>query len=309
MTDKLPSKHLNKPYSILIDNFKEYLLYERQLAHTTTMGYLCFVSDFAAFIGCNLDEVSRDDIRDFIKHKKGHNMLDSSISNYVISLRSFYNWLADRNSDRRLTELSFYLQKIVRIKREYTITQVPSTKEIDRLRQSIHAHKEAAAFNKTHKKYGLLLRDAAILEMLIAIGSRSEEIRSITLNDVDFENKTVLILRGKGNRQRVSIFGDLACNTIKEHVDYHKFEPEDKLFRMGGCLLNNLIKKWACRSGINERIHSHSFRHYHVTETQRLGVPMQLVADQVGHRSLNTTRHYTHLDVEHRREHYQISKL
>lgn len=309
MNDKLAERHLNTPYYKTLCDYYEYLKYVRRLADTTIWHYMAFVADFSGFLSILPDKATRQDIIDYMKYKKAKIMQDSSLSSYIGALRSFYNWLADRDQDQRLKDIAFFLTKIVRVTREHTVVQVPSIKEVHRLRCTLQAFKYAYSFNKASKKYAIVLRDAAILEMLIALGPRSHEIRSIELKDFDFEEKTVLIKKGKGSRQRHSIFSDLTRETVLEHIENRGFRPDDRVFKMHGSMLNNILKKWAHYASVNERIHSHSLRHYHVTEAQRNGVPAQLVADQVGHVNLNTTRRYTHLDVNHRREHYDKAVL
>lgn len=305
MTDKFADRHFGKPYYKSICDFQEYLLYVRRLAHTTTWGYVSFMADFCAFLSVVPEQATRQDIIDFIKYKKSKNVMDSSISSYIGAMRSFYNWVADRNDDENLRKMAFFLTKIVRMTREHTIKEVPTPQEVDRLRKTIHAYRNALSFNKSSKKYGIVLRDAALIELMIAIGPRSTEIRNVSPRDIDVKERTVLVRKGKGSRQRHSIFSDLTKDTLVEYIRYKKFSPDDLIFKMTGSMLNILVNKWSRHASINDRITSHSFRHYHVTESQRNGVPVQAVADQVGHVNLNTTRRYTHLDVGFRREHYE----
>lgn len=288
-----------------MSKFKEYLLYERQLAETTIHGYIFFVSEFLKFTSKEVKEICREDIKDFIKYLRNRGIQNSSISNYIISMRQFYNWLADLEREEKIVTLCFFLRKIVRIRRDKTVAEVPTKEELSKLRSTLHAYKQALSFNKKAYGYKIVLRDAAIIEMLIATGARNKEMRQMRVCDVDLKTKTVFIKQGKGGHQRVSVFGDLALETLKEHLEHSSLDPNAAVFVIrNGNMMNYIIKRWALRAGINQELHAHSFRHFHVTEAQKLGVPVQIVADQVGHVNLNTTRHYTHFDVSDRREKY-----
>lgn len=308
--DRRPKRHFNTSYTVKIDEYREHLVYERQLADTTINNYVFFMCEFGEFFGRDFLEVQTKDIKDFIKYMRTRGVSNSSISNYIIALRSFYNWFSNLNNTPEMINLAFHLSKVVRIRRDSGVPEVPTINEIDKLRETLHAYKSALSYNKRAEAYRIVLRDAAIFETLLSTGARSFEIRNMRPCDFDLNNGSVLIWAAKGARQRVSIFGDLAQKTIKEHIEHNNFGPNDNVFVVrNGNMLNYIIKRWAKRASINERLHAHSFRHYHVTEAQRSGVNIQAVADQVGHVCLNTTRHYTHFDVNYRRDEYGKAKI
>ncbi len=124
----------------------------------------------------------------------------------------------------------------------------------------------------------------------------------ITSERNNLEKKTVFIKNAKGNRQRISCFGDSAKVAIIEWVKERKHQPEDSLLewrtKYSDADLGQTIKKWCQMARINPKIHAHSFRHYFITETQKKGVPVEVVAEQVGHKDINMTKHYTHFDPD-----------
>jgi integrase len=44
--------------------------------------------------------------------------------------------------------------------------------------------------------------------------------------------------------------------------------------------------------GLDKRVHAHGLRHTHAAELAREGQPINLIRDQLGHRSLATTDRY-----------------
>lgn len=295
-----------KKHNDLLKEYRSYLSCERRLSDRTISSYSYFITKFLDFLSKDPTDVQTHDIKDFLQFMENKGNCNGSVSNYISALRAFYVWLSYINQLEKLAPISFFLSKVVRTRQDITATEVPTAGELERLRVVLQAYKHAASFNKKQPFYAMVLRDTAIIEMLVSTGARSQELRSITKEDINLETNEVIIKKGKGNRQRVAIFSEKAQETLKEYITNVPMEKEDRVFVVTqGNMINTIIRKWAKAAGINCKIHAHSFRHYHITEAQRKGVPMQVVADQVGHANLNTTRHYTHFDVQHRRDKYK----
>lgn len=288
-----------------LEEYKEYLTYDRRLKPSTVKGYLYCAKAFLIFLSGDAKEASKEDIRGLIKYLEAKSQTQSSISRYITSLRSFYNWMYYEFKTDQTRDLSFFLNKILRTCHEYSAPQIPSYNETEMLRTAMQSYKTAFSFNKSTKEYKMLLRDIAVIEIFRSTGARSNEIKHLLLEDLDLENKNITIRKGKGSRQRVSIFGDLAFNAIKEYIDIWKPEPGQFLFKHTRFnLFYHIIKRWSVRAGINPKIYVHSLRYSHVTQAHKDGVSIVAIANQVGHRNINTTFGYMHLDIDFRREQY-----
>lgn len=57
----------------------------------------------------------------------------------------------------------------------------------------------------------IALRDRAILKVLIVTGIRNSELRALTIDDADFEDRTLLVRRGKGRKMRIVPMGRAAA--------------------------------------------------------------------------------------------------
>ena len=64
------------------------------------------------------------------------------------------------------------------------------------------------------------VRDKLIIEMLYATGVRVSELVNIKINDIDFENKRIIV-HGKGNKERVVYYGDYAKEVLEEYLSVH----------------------------------------------------------------------------------------
>lgn len=293
-----------------LHSYKEYLKHDRRLSGSTINGYTYCITRFFEFLGRDPVIATSHDIRDMFKYLTNKGIKNSSIATYVSALRSFYNWLHYVNKNEFTTDISFFLNKIVRTTVESPNPQYPTTKEAEQLRECMQAYRTAFGFNKNISEYKRIVRDLAVIEMFMATGARSSELKHVNPEDINLEERTVLIRKGKGSKQRVSIFGDTAKEAVSEYIALWDIQLGKPLFCFTRFnLFYTISKRWAFRSGINPKLYSHSWRHYHITKAQRDGVPPLLVANQVGHENLNTTMRYTHLDHEHRREKYKISDL
>lgn len=294
----------------MLAHFEQYLRHEKHLAEGTIRNYTTFLGEFMNFVKVDTDRIKKETVRDYLAYLKGRGLSNTGMANHITALRTFYRWRADENGSEEMMQLNHFLNYRIRIKREETVPYVPSVQEVEKLRKVLDAYQKAMSFASHSEGYFSTIRDKAMIELLIAGGMRSNELRNLRHKDIDLERKTLLISTGKGSKQRYVLFNGRASQALKELFRIKNFVPDEKLFPLKqGNLLNYKIKKWAKRAQVNLRIHAHSFRHYFITQLLAQGMPQQDVADLAGHADLNTTRHYTHLSVEHKREKYNQCKL
>ena len=277
--------------------FETYLRLERSLAEGTIHNYIACLTQFKDTFNKEVERFTVKDIQAFLAQFDKKNK-----PTYLSALRIYFNWLT-YNKKRRLYELCYYLSTI-RIKHSRPIPFVPSPDEIKRLRETLQTYKKAYSYEFSDK-YKNTVRDICIVELLITTGIRSNELRHLNYGDVDLEEKTISIRVGKFGKQRVSLFNGSASNALQEYFQVNNFKPNDLLFPFKeGNVLNYILKRWAKKSKINQKLHSHSFRHYFITQAQKLGMRLEIIAEQVGHKNLDSTRYYSHYNTDFLRQHY-----
>ncbi|CAN5673038.1 tyrosine recombinase XerC [soil metagenome] len=153
------------------------------------------------------------------------------------------------------------------------------------------------------------LRDRALLELMYSAGLRVSELVGIDLPELDLSRHMVRV-RGKGNKDRIALFGPTATSAIREYQTSERAVPPkgSPLFTnaSGGRLttrtVQNVIKRWAVRVGLPPTVSPHTLRHSFATHLLDGGADLKTVQQLLGHESLATTQIYTHISVERLRQ-------
>lgn len=152
-------------------------------------------------------------------------------------------------------------------------------------------------------------RDVAVLELLYSAGLRASEVVGVNLSDLDMRSEQVRI-RGKGNKDRVAVFGPACREAIEAYLATERTEPlngdplltNDKGGRLTTRTVQNIVKRWALAAGLPPGTTPHTLRHSFATHLLDGGADLKTVQQLLGHESLATTQIYTHLSVERLRE-------
>ncbi|WP_024796276.1 site-specific tyrosine recombinase XerD [Tomitella biformata] len=168
-----------------------------------------------------------------------------------------------------------------------------------------------AAGERAESSHPGALRDRALLELLYSTGARISEAIGLDIDDLDLENRAV-ILRGKGGRDRVVPIGRPAI----EAVDAYLVRGRLGLAKRGGpaLLLNvrggrlsrqsawQVLQDAAQRAGIDAGVSPHTLRHSFATHLLEGGADVRVVQELLGHASVSTTQIYTMVTVTALRE-------
>lgn len=146
-------------------------------------------------------------------------------------------------------------------------------------------------------------RDRAMLELMYAAGLRASETVGVDLADIDFSSRSIRV-RGKGNKERVTLFGSAAEEAIRLYMEKERIGESRALFtnqkgeRLTTRTLQNIVKRWARQVGLPPEVSPHTLRHSFATHLLDGGADLKTVQQLLGHESLATTQIYTHLSIE-----------
>ena len=162
------------------------------------------------------------------------------------------------------------------------------------------------------------VRDRALLELLYGTGIRVSEAVGLDVDDVDLEERRVLVT-GKGDKQRMLPLGDIAAEAISAYLvrgrpalaPRGRGTPRMFLNSRGGSLSRQsaygILTATAERAGLVGRVSPHSLRHSFATHLLQNGADVRVVQELLGHSSVTTTQIYTLVTVDTLRTVYATS--
>ena len=283
-----------------INNFIEYLKYQRNYSDFTCNNYKKDLNEYNSFIlsnKINYKNMDYNEAKEYVIYWNKKNDAKSTISRKLSSLRTFYKYLVLNN---KVESNPFLL--------------VSSPKKEKRIPKFINYNNMEEILNVPNIKTKEGQRERVILEVLYASGVRVSELVNIKLKDIDFSNKNILIF-GKGSKERLVSFGDYALEYINLYLkegrnllldgvksDYLIVgkKSEKLTTRRVEQIIDDIIK----RTSIKLNITPHMFRHTFATHLLDNGCDLLVVQELLGHASLSSTEIYTHVSNEHLREVY-----
>jgi len=151
-------------------------------------------------------------------------------------------------------------------------------------------------------------RNRAMLELMYASGLRVSELVGLKTFHLSL-NEGVLRVMGKGNKERLVPFGQLAREAIVLYMkagrpDILKAQQTDDLFvthhghSMSRVMFWMLVKKYASVAGIHSPLSPHTLRHAFATHLLNHGADLRTVQMLLGHADISTTTIYTHVARE-----------
>lgn len=230
-----------------------------------------------------------------------------SIKRKLCTVRSFYDYLfKNQRISSNVTELvplpRIHEKPIIRLSKDEMMRMLEQAQSGDRLSS------QQQKFQKITAR-----RDYAILSLFLGTGIRVSECVGMNIGDVDLENNAFIVTR-KGGNQVVLYFPPEVAEALAEYMEERsgiETVPghEDALFlslqrrRITQRAVQNLVKKYAAVAApLKSRISPHKLRSTYATNLYNETGDIYLVADVLGHTSVDTTRrHYADMTDARRR--------
>lgn len=270
--------------------FREHLSLERRLGENTVRAYLHDLRQYEAFLAhrgiAGAPSVRQQDLEAYVA---GRGWAASTVARKIASLRAFYEFLRRRGLARENPAL-----QIRPPRRPRPLPDVLTVEQVEALLRSPRGETPPA------------VRDRALLELAYATGLRASELVRLTLEELDLEEDWVRCI-GKRSRERIVPFGAKAKEALARYLEsarprFLKDRGERSVFltRLGRPFTRmgywKLLRGRAAAAGIEQTISPHTLRHSCATHLLEGGCDLRVVQEFLGHRSIETTRIYTHLD-------------
>lgn len=268
------------------------------------------------FKEADLDQLQSVDIEEYMEYLKVYsdehdNLItngERGINRKISALRSFYNYFFKRgviktNPTLLVDMAKLHEKEIIRLDPDETAMLLDF---IEKGSEKLTGQQKAY-YEKTKQ------RDLAIVTLLLGTGIRVSECVGLDIEDVDFKNYGIKVLR-KGGSEMIVYFGDEVAKALSDYIDGDRSAVmpleghEHALFystqrkRIGIRAVENLVKKYAKQVTPLKKITPHKLRSTYGTSLYQETGDIYLVADVLGHKDVNTTRkHYANIGNDRRR--------
>ena len=289
------NKHIEDAFTNWLGNLKEV----RNLSDNTLISYKHDVKSFIEFISTHtgsevsikyLNDMKISDFRSFLSYLRNRDISSTSIARIISSLKSFFNYLLITN----LIE-STVVQSLRTPKQKKSLPR-PISSEL-----AIETIKHAQDMEK-EKWIGM--RNKSILMLLYGCGLRISE--ALNLNFEDINENDYLIIKGKGNKERMVPLMDYVKNDIENYIHEcpKNFMKDDPLFvgkrldRLSPRIIQYVLEKIRHNLSLPETATPHALRHSFATHLLDSGGDLRTIQELLGHSSLSTTQKYTKVETE-----------
>jgi len=146
-------------------------------------------------------------------------------------------------------------------------------------------------------------RDHCLLEFIYATGVRLSEAVAMRVDSVNLKEKTALVKSGKGDKDRLVIMSEHACQELAHYLKSRRTASE-YLFpnrsgrRLSPRYVEKMIGRYAGKARISKCVTPHVLRHTFATHMLDGNVDIRAIQELLGHSSLATTQIYTHVTTE-----------
>jgi integrase/recombinase XerD len=198
--------------------FFNYLKKERGFSLWTIVSYKEGLNFFLSWSEntnrINPANITKDTLENYrayvLKYKKinGEKLCTATINTRLSRLRMFFKWMSRKN---------YILYN--------PAEELELCRKGRRLPRNILTEEETELLLRQPNIDSLFgIRDRAILETFYSTGLRKSELMNLKTNNIDFSNRTMIVIKGKWSKDRIIPIGKRALYWIKKYLDYVRIE-------------------------------------------------------------------------------------
>ena len=279
----------------MINQFLNYLRYERNHSAQTVQTYEEALSEFESYIilkdsGLSLATADTDLIRDWMESLMDKGNTASTINKKLSALRSFYRFALKRKLVERDPA-----HCVTGPKKSKPLPQFLREGEMDRLLDDLEWDDSFSS-----------VRARTIIILFYEAGLRRSELIGLNDEDVDF-GIGQLKVTGKRNKQRIIPFGEELAAVLHHYQSVRDaqfgsgskaFFLNDKGERIAEKQVYLLVRKYLSAVTSLKKRSPHVLRHTFATAMLNNGAGLEEIKNLLGHESVSTTEIYTHTTFE-----------
>lgn len=287
-----------------LENFKSYLLVEKNFSKHTAKAYYSDILGYLLWLG---DEscisVNFSKVREYLHFIQKFDYKKTTVARKIASIRTFYKYLYRE----RLVEANPALN-LITPKRPKSLPKFLTTDEIEKILNSVKIDTPAG------------FRNRAILELLWATGMRVSELSGLNFGNLNLENNEITVF-GKGAKERIVLVSDRAKTYLQRYLDTarslvakgFRLEPITETtpvfinntgYRLQNKTIRNVINDIVNNLHLPQKVTPHMFRHSFATRLIENGADLRVVQELLGHASISNTQIYTHVSTQRLKQVY-----
>ena len=276
--------------------FTEYMRVEQGLSPTTIAGRGEQLRWFSASLPSrvrSLGAVTVAHVDAFLEAQARRGWSRKSLHTLGGSLCSFFRYATSQGWCRSELAQDIELPRLYALE---DVPRAPSMEEVGRLLKDTASSDDPVN-----------IRDHAILSLLIHYGLRRGEVERLTLDDLDWVAETIRVTRPKLRRAQFYPMSVPVGEAILRYLRQARPRcPHRALFLtiqapfrpLSGASITTMVRMRLTKQGVqlNQR-GAHCLRHACASQLLGAGFTLKQIADHLGHRSMDTTRIYTKIDL------------
>ena len=284
-----------------IQQFINYLNYEKHFSSHTIRGYQNDLNQFSSFIVQQFEiespnSISHQHIRTWLVDLMTNNIEPRSIARKLSALRSFFKYL--------IKEELITTNPVSKVQAPKVAKKLPSFIEEQNLNilfdQKVNNNQEEFFTNDFEGQ-----RNRLILLLFYTCGVRLSELIELKTSDFDTYRQTIKVL-GKRNKERIiPITKELNLGIQKYIITKTQLGlNNEQLFalssnnKMYPKAVYNIVKRFLSMVTTIDKKSPHVLRHTFATHLLNKGADLNAIKELLGHASLAATQVYTHNSIE-----------
>jgi integrase/recombinase XerC len=286
----------------MMNEFLQYLQYEKNYSSHTVLSYRTDLLQFCDFLEITPDQftpsaIRTQQIQQWVLLLMSAEISARTLSRKISTLRSFWRFLLTRGYTGQNPTLKIVLPKTKKpIPAFFRESEMSSVLENDFIPDSF-----------------VPVRNQLIMSLFYQTGIRLSELISIEDKDVDLESGNLRVI-GKRNKQRIIPISKSLCEEIEHYINLRnksadKIVPHLFVLENGKKtypkMIYNLVHNTMSEVSSLHKRSPHVLRHTFATSMLNGGADINSVKELLGHSSLAATQVYTHTSFD---ELYKIYK-
>ena len=276
----------------ILGRYGSYLTVERGYSDNTRDAYVTDVSKLLnALAAADIDptKATVDDLRTFMGDLHDLGIMPRSCARILSGIKNFYRYLR--------------LEGIM----ETDPTELLESPSVGSRLPSVLSLAEIDALIAAMEDTPTGRRNRAIVETMYGCGLRVSELCALQISHIDFRN-AVMLIRGKGSKERLVPVNEVALTRIKNYVDTDRNDvpiasvDADTVFlnsrgrHLSRVMIFYILRDAAARAGIRTPLSPHTLRHSFATHLLEGGANLRSIQQMLGHESIATTQIYLHIE-------------